>query len=283
MKTFLYAVLMTGLLSAGASAADLSREDLVKRLRLRADVLVLGEDGKHLAAVGDETRVLSGFSADGKFKRDWSSNSTNYGSFKLRHEWTIDPTGVIHVKFSEFSEEDLDKTGVPKDFKNPIGGAEHDVVDFGAILYPVKAIKGKRVVVRFIPELSADDRVETIGKFKLMGRGVSVYDAEGALWASDLELGAEYSAITTHRGTLLLSYSPFKGSEPAGVASGKRITLMMKDYPRVTLQSESDFVPEGMNARVYVKYMKDRRTTALNSVKLHESSNEKRILDRLKE
>ena len=265
------------------AASGLSRSDLIERIRIRADVLVMSDDGKHINEVGDETRLLSGFSPEGKFKRDWSSNSSNYGSFKLRHEWTVDEKGTVHVKFEEFSEEEIDsKTGLSKDFKNPIGKEEHDVVDFAAILYPVKAIKGKRVVLRFIPEISPDFRAEKIGKFKLMGHGVSIYDAEGMLWASDLEMGAEYSAISTHRGTLVLSYAPFKGSEPAGVASGKRITIRMKDYPRVTLQSESDFVPEGMNARVFVKYMKERRTEALNSVRQHESSSEERMLDRLK-
>ncbi len=282
----LTAALFGFLFATGAHAASgtkLAREDLIARLRLRADILVFGDDGTHLVQIGDESRVLSGFSADGKFKRDWSSDSSNYGTFRLRHEWTIDPSGAIHVKFEEFSEEELDsKSGVVKDFKNPIGAEERDVVDFGAVLYPVKAIKGKHVVLRFIPELAPDSRADTIGKFKLMGHGVSVYDSEGILWASDLDLGAEYSSITTYRGTLVLSYAPFKGAEPAGVASGKKIILRMKDHPRVTLQSDTDFVPEGMNARVFVLYLRDKRTAALNSVRQQDSSTEQRLLDRLK-
>jgi hypothetical protein len=268
---------------AGAASPNLTRDDLIGRLRIRADVFVLGHDGKHLEQIGDETRVFSGFSPEGRFKRDWSSSSTNYGSFKLRHEWTIDPRGAIHVKFEEFAEAALDsKTGEVKDFKNPIGSEERDVTDFGSILYPVKAIKGKRVVLRFIPELAPDTKTEKIGKFKIMGHGVAIYDSEGALWASDLDLGAEYSAITTYRGTLVLSYSAFRGAEPAGVASGKKITIRMKNYPRIVLQSETDFVPAGMNARVFVRYLKEKRTLALNSVRQSESSSERRMLERLK-
>jgi hypothetical protein len=271
--------------SSGAHAADpkISRSELISRLRLKADVLVLEDDGKHLVQMGDESRFLSGFSTDGKFKRDWSSDSTGYGVFKLRHEWTVDANGSIHVKFEEFLEEELDsKTGQAKDFKNPIGTEEHDVVDFGSVLYSVKAIKGKRVVLRFTPELAGDTRAETIGKFKVIGRGVSIYDSEGALWASDLDFAGEYLAIVTHRGTLVLSYSPFKGSEPAGVASGKKLTLRMKEYPRVTLQGDTDFVPEGMNARVFVKYLKEKRTNGLNSVRIADSSNEQRMLEQIK-
>lgn len=277
------ATLFCFFLSGGARAGNLSREDLIARLRIRADILVMTDDGKRVAEVGGETRLFSGFSPEGKYVRDWSSENGRYGSFKLRHAWTIDPNGSVHVKFEEFSEEERDsKTGEPKELKNPIGSEERDVIDFGAVLYPVKATKGKRVVLRFTPELAPDAKAPaTVGKGKLVGRGVAIYDAEGSLWASDLDLDAEYSAISTHRGTLLLSYAPFRGAEPAGVASGKKIVLRMKDYPRVTLQSDRDFVPEGANARVFVKYLKEKRTSALNSVRQYESSNEARILDRL--
>ncbi len=273
------------LFSAGAHAGDskISRTELISRLRLKAEVIVLGEDGKRLVQFGEEMRTYSGFSPEGKFKRDWSSVEKSYGSFKVRSEWSIDAGGLIHVKFEEFSEEEMDsKTGLPKDFKNPIGSEERDVVDFGAVIYPVKAIKGKRVVLRFVPELAGDSNPEKIGKFKVIGRGVSIYDSEGVLWASDLDFAGEYLVISTHRGTLVLSYSPFKGSEPVGVASGKKITLRMKDYPRVTLQGDGDFVPEGMSVRVFVKYLKEKRTSGLNSVRIADSSNEQRMLAQLK-
>ena len=279
---FFYFLFCGLLFSGGAFAANLSRSELIDHLRLHADILVMSDDGKQISEIGNETRMLSGFSRDGKFRRDWSSNDPKFGKFKLRYEWTIDEKGALHVHFEEFSEEEIDsKTGFIKDFKNPIGQSDQDVIDFGPVLYPVKSLHGKRVVLRFTPEISQDGPPEKIGKFKLMGHGISIYDSEGALWASDLELSSEYSAISTYRGTLVLSYSPFRGSEPAGVASGKRITLRMKDYPRVTLQSESDFVPEGMNARVFVKYLKDRRTAALNSTRQYDSSSEERLLERL--
>ena len=278
----LAATLFCLLASGGARAATLSRDDVVARLRIRADILVMTDDGKRVAEVGDETRLFSGFSPDGKYVRDWSSENDRYGSFKLRHAWTVDPSGNLHVKFEEFSEEERDsKTGEPKELKNPIGSEERDVIDFGAVLYPVKATKGKRVVLRFTPELAPEAKPAPVGKLKLVGRGVAIYDAEGSLWASDLDLDAEYSAISTHRGTLILSYAPFRGSEPAGIASGKKIVLRMKDYPPVTLQSDRDFLPEGANARVFVKYLKGKRTSGLNSVRQYESSNEARILDRL--
>lgn len=280
MSVFLLSV---ALLSTSSPAAPLSRDELISRLRIRADVLTVSADGKVLVDGGHETRVLSGFTPEGKFTRDWSSQSSDYGSFKLRHEWTISPTGAIQVKLDEFSEEEIDSaTGIPRQFKNPIGSETREVTDFGAIVYAIKGVKGKRVVVRFVPEIAGEDGVRTIGKMKIMGRGVSIYDAEGILWASDLELGAEYTAISTHRGTLVLSYSAFRGGEAAGVANGKRMTLRMKEYPRVVVQSETDFVPEGMNARVFVRYIKERRTGSLNSVRQHEASDEKRILERLK-
>ncbi len=269
---------------ASASAASLPRSELIDRLRIRADVVVLGENGKPTSAPVEESRLLSGFSAEGKLKKDWSSESPNFGAIRLRHEWTIGPTGTIHVRFEEFSESEVDsRTGETKAFRNPIANEEKDLVDLGTIFYPVKASSGKRVAVRFTPELAPEPKLEDFSKRKISGRGVAIYDTEGALWASEIEMGAEYSAITTYRGTLLLSYAPFKGAEAAGVASGKRITIRMKDYPRVTFQSETDFVPEGTHARVFVKYIKERRTAALNAVKQLESSSEPRILASLKQ
>ncbi len=266
-----------------SDAGGFKRDDLVERFRVRGEALVMSEDGKHVLSPTGESRVLSGFNKDGKLKRDWSSNSTDYGSFKVRHEWTIDANGGIKVKIEEFSEEEMDsKTGVGRDFKNPIGSETVEITDFAPVNYRVKGIPGKRVVIRFIPELSNDEKVDTIGKMKLMGKGVTIYDSEGAVWANELDFSETYTAITTHRGTLILSFTAFRGSEPAGIANGNKITLRMREYPRVILQGETDFVPPGMNARVFVKYLKERRTTSMNSVKLHEASDEQKLLERLK-
>jgi hypothetical protein len=263
-----------------AHAGEVKRDELIRRLQLHAGVFVVSEDGKRLVSVPGEKRTLSGFSADGKFKRDWSSNSSDYGSFKLRHAWTIEPTGVVKVRFEEFSGEEFDANGVPKDFKNPIHQEEREIVDFGTVIYAVKGVRGKKVVVRFIPELAPESAVESVGNFRIMGKGISVYDSEGALWADDLEVAAPYVSITTHRGTLLLSYRAFRGSEGAGVADGKKIVIRLKDYPKITLQADGEFVPAGMNARVFAKYVKDRRTDRLNSVRTQESSDEKKFLEK---
>lgn len=275
---------LIGLGVASAEAANLSRAELIERLRIRADVVALAEDGTPIPAGGGETRTLSGFSAEGKLKKDWSSESPGIGAIRLRHEWTIGPTGALHVRFEEFSESEIDsRTGETRSFRNPLGAEERDVPDLGVVLYSLKASGGKRLAVRFAPELAPEPKLDDFAKRKIAGRGISIYDTEGALWASEVEMGAEYSAISTYRGTMLLSYSPFKGSEAAGVASGKRITIRMKDYPRVTFQSETNFVPEGTHARVFVKYVKERRTAAMNSVKQIESSSEQRILASLKQ
>jgi hypothetical protein len=265
-----------------AQAGEMKREDLIRRLQLHAGVFVVSDDGKRLVSVPGEKRTLSGFSADGKFKRDWSSQSSDVGSFKLRHAWTIDPAGVVKVRFEEFAEEELDANGTPKDFKNLIHQEEREVQDFGALIYAVKGIRGKKVVVRFVPELAPDASAENIGAFRIFGKGISIYDSEGILWADDLEVAAQYVSFTTHRGTLLLSYRAFRGSEPAGVADGKKIVIRLKDYPKITLQADGDFVPAGMNARVYAKYVKDRRTDKLNSVRTQESSDEKKFLEKTK-
>jgi len=279
----LTAALLGLILTTGADAASITRDDLIARLRIRSDLVVVSEDGKSLSAVGDEVRVISGFTKEGKYRRDWSTNGTSFG-YKIRQEWTIDASGKIHAVLEEFSEEEIDsKTGTPKDFKNPIGKAEFDIVDFGPFVYPLKAHQGKRVLLRFIPELASDRGAQDIGSFPILAKGVSIYDAEGFVWGSDLALDGRYSAITTHRGTLVLSFVKFRGAEPAGSASGPRIDIRLKDFPRVTLQSDSDFVPKGMNAVVYVKYLKDRRTTGLNSVHIQETTSEKRLYERLKE
>jgi hypothetical protein len=283
-KLLIAAALALISLGTRAEAAPLSRADLIARLRIRADVLVMSDDGKRILELGEESHLFSGFTPEGKFQRDWTSESDRYGSFKIRHTWTIDSSGAVHVKLEEFSEMEVDSsTGQEKSLKNPIGTEEHDLVDFGTVTYAVKANPGKKVMLRFVPEIGEDSRPETIGKFRINGNGVSIYDSEGVLWASDLDMNAAYLSVSTHRGTLILSYSPFKGSEPVGVANGKKITIRMKEYPRVTLQSETDFVPLGTNAQVFVKYLKGTRTAALNSVREHESSDEQRLLERMKQ
>lgn len=280
---FLSAALLLVGFSSRVEAADLARDDLIRRLQIRADVLVLSEDGKKVVQTPGETRVFSGFSVDGKFKRDWSSETTDLGWFKIRHEWAVSPSGALKVRFEEFSEAEVDsRSGAVKDFKNPIHEEEKEITGFSAVNYAVQAIKGKRVVVRFVPELAAEPRLDILDRARISGKGIAIYDAEGVLWADGLESDANFVAFTTHRGTLMLSFQPFEGAEPSGIADGKRITVRMKDFPRVTLQSDRDFVTAGTSARVYAKYVREKRTKGLNSVWVQESSDGKKFIAKLK-
>jgi hypothetical protein len=150
------------------------------------------------------------------------------------------------------------------------------------VIYPVEGIPGKTVTVRFVAEVSPELRAEAVSDRRITNEGVIIYDSEGVVWASEVEVDGEYVAFTTHRGTLLLSFRPFQGAEDSGIAQGRKIVLRMKDYPKIVIQGLGEFVPTGSSAKVFVRYVKERRSGGLNTVTVLESSDEKKLLARLK-
>jgi hypothetical protein len=118
------------------------------------------------------------------------------------------------------------------------------------------------VVLRLSPSVEGVDESNTLSKIPIGGhsRSFIVTDNQGYLWADNARFGGVLAGLTSHRGSFILSYYPFKGSKEMGFAKGKQITAKLTDELRVTVRGDRELIPGDMKVKVYGKYIPKVKT-----------------------
>jgi hypothetical protein len=135
----------------------------------------------------------------------------------------------------------------------------------------------KKVVVRFTPSLE-DRQVQVLDEVHLVGNDIAIVDNAGNLWADHLSFEGKFCGIKTHRGTLLLSFYPFKNAENFGIASGNRLELALGKNLEVNVISKTPFVLGTSPAKLYGKYLPERKSDRLTSSGITTDNHEDRFL-----
>lgn len=269
-------IFIASLLVSAPAIANVSPEELRTRLEIRAETYIFDESGQHVLS-GPERTSISRFDPDkGTLEGDWSS-SMDAGFIGLRQRWWVTEDGVIKAKIGEYSSQDKDRA-----LKGLIEEKEFTLSNLEPISWKVKNIKNHNFVVRMVASLRAVRTPIAVDSLPVAGSKISVTDNAGYLWASDAEFNGKYTGLTTHRGSLLLSYVPFAGSKEMGVAEGSQIILAVDKSFKIFLNSTTSFLPAGVVAKVYAMYVPDKKSKGFNSVHTWDSNKEDRFLERLK-
>jgi hypothetical protein len=269
---------MSLLVSSIVSAKELTVQDIRERLEIRADVYTMDKTGRRVL----ESHGSSNYyrpNEKGEITNDWSSN-TGHDVFAIRHNWIIQDDGTIKVTMEEFAKDENPKTGATE-FLEPLAKKEFIIENFTPITWKFSNIKDKNKVARFIPYLREERKPMQVEKLPLAGADVTVTDSEGYLWADEVNFSEKYVGLSTHRGTLALSFVPFKGSEEVGRAEENKVILKFNPKYTVTLISRTSFLPTGLTAKVYAAYKPERRTSGVRSVHIFTTDTENRFLEKL--
>lgn len=263
-------------MAIGAQAADLTVADIRERLEIRADVYVMDASGKRVVDGPYRTNVWRLNQDTGELKNDWSSDF-DYGIMAMRQHWRVGEDGVVHATIEEYAKAEGPRND-PK-FVQLIKKKDYVLENFEPIVWNVDNFKNKKFIVRYIPVLREVSRPLSVDNLPISGAGISISDSEGYLWVDDLDFGGKYVGVTTHRGTLVLSYSPFRGSKEMGVAEGKTITVNVDKSRQITLKAREAFLPSGVTAKVHVSYLPGRRSRSFRSVHSFDANKEERIVE----
>lgn len=76
----------------------------------------------------------------------------------------------------------------------------------------------------------------------------------------NVEFNGRYSGLTSHRGTLAISYSSFPGAKEMGYAEGNQIVINVNKKYQISLRAASAFLPTGVTAKVYAFYNPEKKT-----------------------
>ncbi len=278
MKKYFLALVLV--LSANALAKQLTPQDIRNQLQVNADIYLLDQSGKKILSGPMGTNYWRANSESGAITGGWSSKFET-GSVVMRQNWEVDSSGSIRVVIEEFTSEFTDR-GEPL-YKTLLDKKEFALDNFEPVIWKVKNIKNQNFVVRFIPSLREISTPISVESLPVAGTGISISDNQGFLWADGVEFNGKYSGVTTHRGTLAISYSPFSGAKEMGFAEGNQIILKVDQKTQITLKCATSFLPAGVTAKVYAVYLPKKRSTGFNSLHSFDSSKESRIQEKLKE
>lgn len=270
--------------TAHADSKSLTRDQLRERLEVKGEIFVLDASGKQLLVAPGRTALWRFSSKNEPMQINFGSSSNDYGQIYLHQVWDVLADGSIHVVIEEFAKQiDDPKTGSFKKHEGLLKKAEFTIENFAPITWKVQNIGDKNVVMRLTPSLRDDVEARTLSTFPIAGKDVTVTDSQGYAWADHASFEGTYVGLTTHRGTIVLSYQMFPGAKEIGRALGNDIEVKLADDLKVYLRSDSAFLPATVRAKVYGLYVADKRSSGPRSVISFDTSTEDRLLARLKQ
>jgi hypothetical protein len=265
--------------SSFASTKQLSPQEIRERLQLNADIYLIDQSGKKIISGPERTNYWKVSSEKGSISGDWSSKF-DAGLIAIRQKWQVEDDGTIKVLMEEYSSES-DNSSNPQ-FKGLLDKKEFVLENFEPVVWKVKNIKNQNFIVRLIPSLREISTPISVDNLPVAGAGISISDNQGYLWADGVVLNGKYSGLTSHRGTLVISYVSFVGAKEMGFAEGNQITLNVDKKFQINLKSTTSFLPAGVTAKVYAIYLPEKKSKGFNSLHSFDSSKEDRIQGILK-
>lgn len=267
------AVLSISVLASGALAkasSPLAPAEIRSRLEVLSDVYTLDASGKKLLSGPDSEGKSWIVSENGKMMNNWGYES-NGNKVYLHHIWSVLDDGTINVSIEEF------KNGGEK-LTGSIEKKEFILENFEPILWKPRQKNPDNIVIRLIPRLKEKTTSVTVEGIPLSGTNVTITDNAGYLWADGMGFSAKFAGFKTHRGVLVMSFSPFKAGKEIGEAEGNKITLRADKNLKLKIVSETDFLPKGVTAKIYGFIDTTQKSKRANSVHGWDSNSEERIL-----
>lgn len=258
-------------LSSAFSAEPLSVKELQDRFELRTDVYTMDSEGKRVLFGPEYSGITRMSSETGKLSGG-SSNSFNENKIYFNYTWEILKDGSSKLVIEEYQNGGSKFTGL-------IEKKEIFPQNFETVLWKPKRKNPSNIVVRFHPVLREVSKTVSLDGIPMSASNASITDSEGFLWGDELNFNGKYSGFKTHRGSLVMSYTPFKGSTEMGSAEGKQIILKPSKNFTIKIVSATDVLPNGLTAKVYATYDPNQKSKSVHSVHGWDSQSESRILE----
>jgi hypothetical protein len=258
-------------------AKELSVQDIRDRYQLNADVYAV--DGKRIISGPIVTNYWQPDRETGVIQGDWSSDSTNH-KFALKYNFQVTNEKFIQAVIEEYRIQTSTPDG--PELKKLLEKKEYTLTNLEPIVWKIKNDKGQNLIVRFYVSMRDVTQPISVDSLPMAGNGISVSDNAGFLWAEGVEFNGKYIGLTSHRGTLVLSYAPFADAKELGVAEGNKISIKIDKKFHINFKGATAFLPAGVTAKVYVAYLPEKKSKSFNSLRTFTSSKEDRIKEVLK-
>lgn len=253
-------------------------DELSWRLHITGEIYVLNAEGDKLVNVANEKRDWRfGGGLEKPLESNWLFQQKGLPTVALRQKWYVGKDGRISVEIYQYDNIERGE-GAEIKFGKLLKEDKIVLKDFAPINWPIAAGQQK-LVVRLTPGVWQNDDAIDVSSLPVSGKNVVIFDSAGKVWADQVaaDRPSVFFGVTTHVGSLFLSFSQFKGAKLIGDAKGGRIKI--KDgKDSIILQSETPFVPKDIKANVYGIIKPEIQTGRLKSVRTYSSSKEEEFL-----
>lgn len=291
MKTLFIFILIsigTNAWSKGEASNDFSRsssevkalsaDDLAYRFHVTGKIFILSQDGDKLINMASESREWQFSSSIEKpMESNWRFQQKGLPVVALKQKWTLGKDGKVSVEIAQYDDIERSKGSGIK-YGKLIKEEKITLKNFAPIDWTIPA-GSKKLVVRLTPGILQNTEAVDISSLPISGKNIVIFDKTGKLWADQVTADhpSLYFGVTTHQGSLFLSFMPFKGSKLVGEANGGRIKIK-NGKDEIYLQSETPFLPEDIRANIYGSIKPETRSDRLNSVRTYSSDKEEEFL-----
>lgn len=264
---------------------EMTPQEFARRFQVSGDLFVTSADGKKLLYKISESRT-------GKPAADTTDIYSNWGhthrvgdktiSIYIRYGFKIQKDGSVKVHIQQFDSMTPSHLYSEVKYGKLIREEDSYLQDFAPINWVAYKDSQMRIIARITPLLL--DKGNSFGPDNLpiaLDQAV-LLDGNGKIWGDDLsEGGGKYIALATFKGTVALSYFPFKGAKEIGIAKGNEM-LLTKLNPSLTLRNSKPFLSANGEMKVYGMVLPDRKTTHLRSINMSVSDKEEEFVQSLK-
>lgn len=265
MKLFMLAIVAGFFPLVHAKEDRLTVNEIKARFEVKAEIYVFDGSGKKVLYKYGQTLLLRPRVVSGKAQIEhyWGGGFVNAAHLQFKQVWTIQDDGTIVADLEEFSKEEefVNKEG-KKDSRmaGSLKKESHVLENLEQINFiSAKSTADERIVLRLTPNLNDEWLPKKLMEFPVSGIDMQITDNEGNLWLEHSGLNGKFVGWTSRKGSIYLSFYPFKGAQEIGVAAGNKIEVKLGGKKVATITSKTDFVPNDLRTTVYGIYKADKK------------------------
>lgn len=259
----------------------ITTEELSYRFHISGEIFVVSQDGERLINMANEKREWEfGGQFEKPLESNWSFQQKGLPTVALKQKWMMSTDGKLTVEITQYENMERGQESEVK-YGKVVKEQKISIKNYAPVDWIIPG-NSQNIVVRLTPGVWPKSDPVDIGALPLSGKNLAIYDGSGNVWADQIDgkHPAVFFGATTHKGSVFLSFIPFKGAKLIGEAKGGRIKIKSgKD--KIYVQSETPLVPDNVRANVYGIINKDLTTVRLNSVLTYSSDKEPEFVKRI--
>ena len=263
--------------------------DLASRLEIQGSLIVYDVNQKSLVETDLSSKVWAAKTKKEKGKKAasvildkvWSTGNSTTGKIYVRQIWSELQDGNLGLKLEQYENAEKESSGEAK-LTHLLKTDDVVIKDFVSVSIPaVSAKDGMKVLIKLSPGLREKEKTIKPEDFPIILKDAVISEKPDVLWAEDVDAIGKYVQIKTHRGTLLLSYNEFKGSQKMGSAMESKMELKGEVPNEVVITSAEALLPKRVKFAVYGMYLPKNKTKSAASFRVEDSNDEEKFLKKI--